>query len=115
MTSVKFSPIIGVMQQPGVPPVFIQHMNAVQENIEILAGQRIPGVRAVLTDDLANVPLIGTANLQQITANGSSSITTVAQLLVDHQRLIQDVVALANDVNALRNTVNSLLAAAKGA
>jgi hypothetical protein len=114
MSHTVFAPIIGVSQLPGVPPIIIQHLNAVQENVEILTGQRGTGNRALMIGDLEAIPVVSSATLQQITATGSSSITTVAALLADEQRLISDVVKLANDVNALRNTLNSLIAKLKG-
>ena len=95
---------------------------ALKENVEILAGARVTGVRAVTNDSVTVVPQ-DVQQLKRLTAgafgyvvNYPNGATLAAQTGVvgivsatDYVNLLQDVQNIANDVARIQNVVNSLI------
>ena len=95
---------------------------AMKENIEILAGARTVGVRAITSDSVTVVPQ-DVQQLKRLTAGANgyavsypNGATLAAQpgaiVLIssaDYVNLLQDVQNIANDVSRLQNVVNSLI------
>lgn len=110
-----------------VPDVPLEGLNlaesglfkALKENVEILAGARVAGVRAVTSDSVTIQPA-DNQQLKRVTAGANGYYTqfpnaasvTYPLLVVsaaDYANLVQDVQNVANDVARLQNVVNSLI------
>lgn len=95
---------------------------ALKENVEILAGARTAGLRAITTDNITVVAQ-NVQQLARVTAgangyatsypNGASLAAQTGAIVIisatDYANLIQDVQNVANDVGRLQNVVNSLI------
>ena len=95
-----------------------QVLNAMKENVELLAGIRGEADLAsqAITKGKLTIKSTPTATFSRVSATGKGytiSGQNVADL-DDVGKLINDVQLLANDVAALRNTVNALIAQLKG-
>lgn len=109
----SFTPIRDIPQQ-GLSEWEAAVLSALKENVEILAGYRQAGVRAV-TSDTITTQQIQASSYQQMLANGSGYTVSGVNVasVDDHNKLIQSVVNLAYDVTQLRNTLNALIAQLK--
>ena len=110
-----------------VPDVPLEGLNlaetglfkALKEDVEILTGARVAGVRAI-TSDLITIQPTDNQQLKRVTAGGNGYATSypnaasvVYPLVIvsatDYANLVQDVQNVANDVARLQNVVNSLI------
>jgi hypothetical protein len=86
-------------------------LSAMKENIEVLAGSRQTGVRAVTTDNVST-STIDSVSYQQMLAEGKGSSFSGSPTyadFTDYTKLIQSVINLAYDVEQIRNTLNALV------
>ena len=92
---------------------------ALKENVEILAGARIQGVRAI-TSDLVTIQATDNQTSKRVTAGAQGYATSypnagsvVYPLVVvsatDYANLVQDVQNVMNDLAKVQNAVNSLI------
>ena len=95
-----------------------QVLNAIKENVELLAGLRgeVDLASRAITGDRVKVKYIENPSFARVTATGEgytvSGVNVAA--LADYAKLISDVQLLANDVAILRGAVNTLISQLKG-
>ena len=87
-------------------------LNAIKENVEILMGSRVGGVRAVTTDVVAAAVVAqDNQQMKHLSAQGVCWLIngqTVADCN-DFGKLMTDVQQLAKDVYAIQNVLNTLI------
>lgn len=108
---------------PAIPTTNVtewqgQVLNAMKENVELLAGIRGEADQAskAITRGQLSIKSTPNATFSRVSATGKGytiSGQNVADL-DDYGKLINDVQLLANDVAALRNTLNALIGQLKG-
>ena len=108
---------------PAVPVVGVDEwqsriLNALKENVELLTGTRGERDLASAAVNLARLTAEPppTQTMRQVSASGSGVTVSGVNvpLLEDYNQLIVDVQKLANDVAALRATVEVLIAQLRG-
>jgi hypothetical protein len=117
----SFAPIPDVPRE-GLNLAESALFTAMKENIEILAGVRTSGIRAI-TSDVVTIQPTDNQSLKRVTAGASGYATsypngatlaaqTGAIVIIsatDYANLIQDVQNVANDLAKVQNVVNSLI------
>lgn len=102
----------------GVEPWQVQLLSAMKENIELLTGTRGEAdfASAALTRAALTVSPPAEQAMTQVSAqgNGVSISNNAVPLLEDYTQLIVDVQRLANDVASLRATVEVLIVQLRG-
>lgn len=95
-----------------------QVLNAMKENVELLAGIRGEADLAskAVTRGQLSVNSAPTATFSRVSATGKGYTISGQNVpdLDDYGKLINDVTLLANDVANLRATLNALIAQLKG-
>jgi len=89
-------------------------LNGMKENIELLTGARVNGVKAVMSDVLASrIKAVDNLTSRQITAVGAGFNISGNNVpsLADYNLLRQDVQTLINDVARMQTTLNNLIQA----
>lgn len=106
---------IPAVPQQGVSDWQFQYMNAVKQNLELLAAQRgDTGYQALLKGQLGVVP-VGDLSMTQVTAVGAGFTISGSDVagLEDYSKLLIDVQRLANDVGYIKDVLNTLIAQLK--
>lgn len=89
-------------------------LGSMKENIELLTGNRVAGVKAVMTDVLASrIKAVDNLTSRQIIAAGAGFTISGSNVpsLADYNLLRQDVQTIINDVARIQNVLNSLIQA----
>lgn len=111
-TAIPAVPLVGVEEWQS------QLLNALKENVELLTGTRGEPDLASLAINRARltVAVPPAQSMVQVSANGSGVTISGASvpILDDYNRLLVDVQRLANDVASLRATVEVLITQLKG-
>jgi hypothetical protein len=106
---------IPAVPQQGIPEWQFQFMNSVKQNLELLAAQRgDTGYQALIKGQLGVFPA-DELSMTQVTAVGAGFTISGQNVagLEDYSKLLVDVQKLANDVGYLREVVNTLIAQLK--
>ena len=101
----NFAPV-GDVPQTGLSQWEAQLLGALKENVEVMTGARVAGLH-VLMSDLVTVDPLGPQTMTQISATGTATVG-------DFQALMIDVQKLSNDMYDTRNKINALIAQLKG-
>ena len=108
---------------PNIPATEVpywqtQTLNAMKQNIELLAGigGELDNSSRAITYGSVGVQNVPAQTMTQVTARGAGFTISGQSLasLDDYSKLISDVQKLANDVATLRNYVNTLITQLRG-
>lgn len=104
--------------QAGVDYWQFQTLNAMKENLELLAGtgtELDKASRAITRGEINTAPPPA-QRMTQVTAKGAGFTISNVQVpsLSDYGELISNVQQLANDVAEIRNTLNNLILQLRG-
>lgn len=108
---------------PNIPQAGVEFwqsrtLNAMKENIELLAGTgtELDKASRAITKGSLTVNFAPEQTMRQVTARGAGFTINSVQVpsLTDYGELLNNVQQLANDVANLRATVNNLINQLKG-
>lgn len=104
--------------QAGVDYWQSQTLNAIKENLELLAGTggELDGASRAITKGEIGITSTPPQSMTRVTATGSGFTISNVQVpsLDDYNKLVLNVQELANDVANLRAAVNSLINQLRG-
>lgn len=106
----SYAAIPNVPQQ-GISEWQFAFFNALKQNVEQLTGQRgVPGYQSILVGNVGVQPA-DVLQIQQVTATGAGYTISGSDVaaLDDVAKLILDVQKVINDVQYLRDVLNTLI------